>query len=306
MSLAWMKDLAATPGSSEAEPSENAVERLNRAYVPPIRLGLTVHAGEDFEDPLTGLRHIHESVCALELRPGDRVGHAIAAALNTKLLEEMLSRRAAARGTEVECLKAAVTEGTLGDYRIRKPRGTHLLDLAWAFDQLAFGKAEDELRARTAALLAEAAVTSFGHPADPLRLAAALRGPGTLSRPVLPGVRFEDPSHLHPEDWTWVRVDVAWHRLFEQLRCRVLTLLVQKGIVVESCPTSNVVVANLTQPPLDVFADVPGLRCVLATDDPGLLGAFPAAEMRRWVTDDRRKEAILAESARASFVRACP
>jgi len=155
-------------------------------------------------------------------------------------------------------------------------------------------------------LLAEAAAASFGHPANPARLAAALREPGAISRPVLPGVRFEDPGELHPEDWTWVRVDRPWRRLFEHLRWRVLTLLVQREIVVESCPTSNIVVANLTRPPLDVLTRVPGLRCVLATDDPGLLGAFPAAEMHRWVTDERQRGELLAASEQASFVRACP
>ncbi|MEV0614082.1 hypothetical protein AB0I81_12230 [Nonomuraea sp. NPDC050404] len=44
----------------------------------PDPLRTTVHAGEDFAHLLTGLRSIHEAVELLELREGDRLGHAVA------------------------------------------------------------------------------------------------------------------------------------------------------------------------------------------------------------------------------------
>lgn len=44
----------------------------------PWRPGFTVHVGEDFPDLLTGLRHVDEAANLLELRPNDRLGHALA------------------------------------------------------------------------------------------------------------------------------------------------------------------------------------------------------------------------------------
>ncbi len=46
------------------------------------RLGVTYHVGEDFRHLLSGLRAIHEVIEFLDMRPGDRLGHAIALALD--------------------------------------------------------------------------------------------------------------------------------------------------------------------------------------------------------------------------------
>lgn len=40
-------------------------------------LGITYHVGEDFRHPLSGLRHIDEAIDLLNLRSGDRLGHAL-------------------------------------------------------------------------------------------------------------------------------------------------------------------------------------------------------------------------------------
>ena len=39
---------------------------------------LSIHAGEDYSHPLSGLRHIDETVRFCEMRDGDRLGHALA------------------------------------------------------------------------------------------------------------------------------------------------------------------------------------------------------------------------------------
>ena len=82
----------------------------------------------------------------------------------------------------------------------------------------------------------------------------------------------------------------------------VLRELVRRRIVVESCPTSNLVVANLDQPPLLTLLETADLRVALATDDPGFLGVFPRAELRHVVRQEYR-ERLLATAAQASFVR---
>lgn len=45
-------------------------------------LGLTYHVGEDFNHPLSGLRHVDEAIDLLGMHAGDRLGHALALGLD--------------------------------------------------------------------------------------------------------------------------------------------------------------------------------------------------------------------------------
>ncbi len=49
------------------------------------RLSLTYHAGEDFYDIADGLRAIDETVCFLDYRRGDRIGHALALGVDPQI-----------------------------------------------------------------------------------------------------------------------------------------------------------------------------------------------------------------------------
>ncbi|MCP4605121.1 MAG: hypothetical protein GY847_32125 [Proteobacteria bacterium] len=51
-------------------------------WLPPLRA--TFHVGESFHHPLTGLRMVHEAIRFLDLRPGDRLGHAMALGVEPK------------------------------------------------------------------------------------------------------------------------------------------------------------------------------------------------------------------------------
>lgn len=315
MSAAFLKKLA-------REGSGPAFDELNRRdeHVEPVRLGITVHAGEDFEDPLTGLRHIWETAVDLDLNEGDRIGHALAAGLDRNLLCELLERRARTPGRGVERL---APDGLR--YRVRKPRGTHLLDLAW---ERRLGEGTDQRDADQR--LAEAGARMFGAPPDAARLARALNGHGAVVRVSLPAARFDDPGQLAPEDHEWVVLDEAWADRFARLRRRVLQELIRRRLMVESCPTSNMAVANLTKPPLRVLVgkrdrrtdgdlggetgdardgsagDEPALRVAIATDDPGLLGSFPRAELARFADSPDIQERVVQATAEGSFVRAPP
>jgi Adenosine deaminase len=269
--------------------SDDALLKLEERTVSRIRLGVTVHAGEDFEDPLTGLRHIWEAVVDLDLYEGDRIGHALAAGLDRRAIRMLLERRARAPGGDVRQLDGA-------GFAVRKPRGTHLLDLAWLTRVGRPGEC------REAALrLGEIAMRTFGSPIDPGRLARDLSrsDAGALARAALPGARFRDPADLGAHDLETVIIDDTWLELIGGMRGLVLRELVQRKIVVESCPTSNLVVANLDRPPLWTFLETPGLRVALATDDPGLLGVFPRAELAPFSAHRTR---LIQEAARASFV----
>lgn len=249
-----------------------------------IRLGITVHAGEDFEDPLTGLRHIWETVEALTLESGDRLGHALAAGLAPGLLEEFLRRR---YPRDPEASSAQYTT---------KPRGTHLLDLAW----VARVAPSDPERREAIAQLGQLCSRLFGVPAATDWVLHELRETVEIPRLAIPGARYLAGEELGEEQRESVVFDARWRQRFEGLRQHILGLLVRKRIVVESCPTSNLVVAGLPRPPLTELLQVSGLRVAVATDDPGLLNSYPARELEFVPAPYRQR--VLRTAKEASFV----
>lgn len=256
----------------------------------PARLGVTVHLGEDFVDPLTGLRHIAEGIESLGLRAGDRLGHGLVLALDERRLEAMLQRRAGTPG---------VRQLDNGQYEVYKPRGEHLLDLAW----VARRTSDHTLRAIAGARLSETAAAMFGVPAGPHRLASVLDTRPDVLLDV-PAARYADPSCVSPHDCVWVPLDSLWRKLFEQLRRQLVQLIALRELVVESCPTSNRVVANLEEPPIVALLEQPGLQVAIATDDPAVFGSWPAQELelvKRHV-GEAGVQRLLRVNAGASFV----
>lgn len=69
--LRWLRSAKAAPMTPLKLP-EGPGQR------PDPRLHLSIHAGEDYAHPLSGLRHIDETVIFCEMRDGDRLGHALA------------------------------------------------------------------------------------------------------------------------------------------------------------------------------------------------------------------------------------
>jgi hypothetical protein len=67
--LRWLRDPAATydPLSESAG-----------LQAPVSKLHLSIHAGEDYAHPLSGLRHVNETVRFCKMQAGDRLGHALA------------------------------------------------------------------------------------------------------------------------------------------------------------------------------------------------------------------------------------
>lgn len=169
----WLHHLSTleySPGKPALPPEQDFERQLRNAQVlwehlcadyhqaiAPIRLGLTMHAGEDFCDPVTGLREIWDAVEHLRLRPGDRLGHALAAGLNDALLTEFLEHRAAASSHLVGKLPKSAR-----GYRLAKPIGVHLLDEAWRFQRYSEANATDN---RPSDLLLTAA-RAFAIPAE--------------------------------------------------------------------------------------------------------------------------------------------
>lgn len=89
---------------------EIAAQNAAQNSLPPMRM--TLHVGEDYAHLASGLRAIHEPLLWKLLRPGDRLGHAVALAVDPKNWAAMHPR-------------------------VPMPRHVRLLDLAWMLGMIA-------------------------------------------------------------------------------------------------------------------------------------------------------------------------
>jgi hypothetical protein len=76
--LRWLRADAAQNGGSRA----GLLSASPRVTTPRY---LSIHAGEDYAHPLSGMRHIDETIIFCEMRPGDRLGHALAIGIDPVL-----------------------------------------------------------------------------------------------------------------------------------------------------------------------------------------------------------------------------
>lgn len=274
---------------AEEDPERQAInakrawdDLCERDDLAPIRLGLTVHVGEDFCDPITGLREIWDAIEHLGLRCGDRLGHALAAGLSPDRLDKLLKRRAAGSHRFVQALPGG------RDECVTKPSGVHLLDEAWQLQRLPELRPGDLIQAVHSALGAsmEARVLSKS-----LSCAAEI--------PV-PGLHFHALEKIPPDLQVQVQVDEAYRARFEALRTQVVERIRERGLFIESCPTSNIVVAGLDEPPLHTFLkEIP--ECVtIASDDPAIFGAWPDDELRKYAQG--KEGDLIKNSERATFL----
>lgn len=243
------------------------------ARVHPARLGLTMHAGEDFVDPITGLRHIWEALTALRLSRGDRLGHALAAGLDggiedrDSMLAEVLRRRADDPATKT------VRAGRKW-LRVAKPIGAEVLDLSWQMHVL------PDLRAALSARLAAALAQGYAAPCRARDLGMSADPLGSDLRIPLPAVHYESADDVPLEERIWVELNTDWMNRFDALRSLVRREIRQRRVVVESCPTSNIAVANLPDHLAHAF-HAAGIHVTVSTDDPGVFGVYPSAEFAR-------------------------
>lgn len=243
------------------------------------RLGFTIHAGEDFVDPVTGLREVWEAIDYLDLQPGDRIGHALVLALRAEALESWIEDHADGQDPPERS----------------KPAGVHALDMAWAHGRVSTPRASDLELSRA---VIDAVRDLPIHDSAGL----LLRSPDPPARVPLFGAAFLEPETPASGCAARVTFDETWKRDFERMRRQVEEFVVQRGVVIESCPSSNCVVAGLREPPLKTLLDNELLQVALATDDPGLLGAWPDDELAR-LDHDADRERVLQTARRASFVR---
>lgn len=273
---------------------DSVARYLERLRLKPVRLGITIHAGEDFLDPMTGLRHIWETVEQLDLKKKDRIGHALAVGLKKDAVKELLKNRAShAHESHIQQVKTI--------WRIHKPRGVHLLDLAWERNQYSSDEESTAQKRRLVEeMLRSVAYFSHGSPTNISRLLDGIQKAGHPVALLLPALHFGNPADVEPEDREWVMIDEDWLNRFEEMRLKVIHLLKERMIAVESCPTSNQRIGNLKEPPLEELRKKLPEQTLIATDDPGLFDSWPQHELEQV---PEYGDALLANNRRFSFIR---
>lgn len=244
--------------------------------LPPIRLGRTCHAGEDFRDLLTGLRYVDETMLLLRLRVGDRIGHGLAAALDPR---EWYARH-------------RHTHPLFGD---------HVLDLLWARHLARESTRNLQIEPDPAldamiVLRLEQVLSTHG---DRAAVARFREVTASISDDFADVERFPSERAIlgvigiqQPRRPIEVRVDDSYVQMVQALRRRVLRRLRQTGVVVEACPTSNLLVGgfvsyerlpylNLNHGRLStVHGEDPEILLSINSDDPGVFRTTIANEFR--------------------------
>ena len=208
----------------------------------PIRLGFTYHAGEDFRDLLSGIRHVDEAAHLLRMEEGDRIGHGLALGWPAETFYSHSGRPA-------------------------PRRGDHVLDLLWAWcllrdqdqdkDRLLADRVANRLEQELAFLRHDGRVPEWKSVA--LRLNPDGKGIAGKHDDVLREdevldfleVKQDAREDSQPLD----RGDQTWQDLVSTMQRIVRGRVIAKHLYIEVNPSSNRLVGGFER-----YRDLPYLR----------------------------------------------
>lgn len=254
-------------------------------------LGLTIHAGEEFHSLLEGMRAIDESIRFAGMQAGDRIGHGLALGLDP---EEWRQNH---------------------DGVVLQPRLSRLDDLVWVYPLLCelglaklASQAENEME-KLADILYNQSTDQSSHRPSHRQLFRAweLRkylhdSQESYETPLLQQVRCmqkEGLRHFGDAEPLWkqylsdetlfekgqefieVTIDADWANGIRKIQDHYLLSMAQKGIVIETNPSSNVAISAVSAytkhpifrwyPPDTIFnSQMPAV--VVGSDDPSIFG----------------------------------
>lgn len=245
------------------------------------RPGLTVHAGEDCVDLLTGLRHVDETTHLLGLLPNDRLGHALAVGWPAKAFYE-------------------------GQDAPVKTVQEHLMDLLWAgwlagqngsIDSDAVRTIEQGLRDVWKIVGTRPTPDAVAQVTSNIEAVSKLEGTERDIPWTEPEVLFPLglPSGALTAKLTISRNDTEYHHLVTQVQAVVWRRVYKAGLVIEGNPTSNLLLgrfADYADLPLvrqgrapgvenSIAPDLPRLRVTINTDNPGIFQTTLRSEYLR-------------------------
>lgn len=207
-------------------PFYRSIEQINskQTITPgeaPIQIKRTCHAGEDFDDLLTGLRYMDDSVRFAELHTGERLGHGLALAIEPKT---WYARR----------------------HQLHKHELTHRLDLLWCHHQVRLAETKYDLERdhELGLSIRDLYQQSFG-------TGALMKRFEDLTDSYADFEKYATETELHEalgghRKNPLMTLEVTRHyiELAEKMQERVRRRISKGEIVLEVCPTSNMLVGN--------------------------------------------------------------
>lgn len=267
----------------------------------------TYHAGEDFKHLLSGLRQIYEAVEFLDLKPGDRVGHATAAGIEPAL---WLQRSA----SQVQVEKCEWLDTLLFTHQqLLLLEDAKATSYAYTLEQEIVGLAECVFN--TGGLSLQALSTAWlNRWRDPLRLDEIHELSGQAKALL---VAWHQP-HIYERSRALLSIysDTLPADLYRKLQNQMLKQLNDKQVAIEALPTSNVRISYYKrysehhlhrwldpEEPVRPFV-------VLGSDDPGIFSTNIYNEYAHVLLSDKERtgrvsqfgEMFIGNSRRFAFI----
>lgn len=252
--------------------------------VRPLRT--TVHAGEDFIHLLTGLRNIGQAIERFDLRPGDRIGHALALGVDVETWARNAGRIAMAREDRLFDLlwewryyaRGDLGSGERAD-RLHREIAIHTeLIFDMGVEPRILEQMDDRLHDNEFLRLVGFPTGVTPPDLDLIRLPVGRRQDAWPDLPTRLAVLFLRSAEVFERGRQIVRIDPQLEvatlcALQKALRARVA----ESGFAIEVNPSSNLLVGHLAElqhhplwrlhPPIPQ-PDLPALRICVGSDDP--------------------------------------
>lgn len=234
--------------------------------------GATAHAGEDFIHLLGGLRRVHDSIVRLDLREGDRLGHALALGLDA---EAWAKETGSVRMTTEERFFDLIWEGkrgAAGRHPTWPQRSGPVEDELLRLGQVLFGAPDltmDAILKFEGDLYDPDALLAIGYPHRPPEAAPK---PSTRQGRL---IQFLSDPEVYARGQELVMVDTGSEGpALAGLQAGLREEVRRRGLAIEVNPTCNLLVGNYAQlgrHPIWRIAPVDGaegITVVVGSDDP--------------------------------------
>ena len=244
----------------------------------------TCHVGEDFFDVTDGLRAIYEAVQFLELSQGDRIGHGVALGIDVEKWYERHGKITLPRQNKLDNIAWVL-------YMIRhwgiETSTVYYQELTTEFDKLYLDLYKEESPGIKAYMEAwkmrgDDPECYFSHDPEKKFLYGTtrwdkhmIRDKELFDKHAYPGDKIYSIYHRYHFDTALKRRALEsvtqefrhefkgeYVKLVKQLQIRMRSYLVNKGIAIETCPSSNLLISNL-----DEFKEIPTFQLFPIEED---------------------------------------
>jgi hypothetical protein len=261
------------------------------------KLKITIHAGEDFNHLLTGIRRIDESICLLEMEANDRIGHALAAGIAPSLWRQLVGNIVLVPKIDWLDNLVWVWSKTI-DRKVSPPPTAGLLgSIEKAIAKISFDIYQTNLYLPH--ILHSAWLKRAEDPFKLLRKKSENNEQDLINQAYLDYHRSAE-VRSRGDEMMEVETCDQWCDLLLSAQNCVVDEITTRGLIIEVCPSSNARVGGFAISDHPIFKWVPVdftgnqnlrnfPRVTVNTDDPGIFCTSLPAEFQRLAMAARSK-----------------